>query len=30
MSQKAIRTGIELAKFHGARVTSVHAIQTIT
>jgi nucleotide-binding universal stress UspA family protein len=26
LSQKAIRTGIELAKFHGARVTGVHAI----
>ena len=26
LSQKAIRIGIELAKFHGARVTGVHAI----
>jgi nucleotide-binding universal stress UspA family protein len=26
LSQKAIRTGVELAKFHGARVTGVHAI----
>ena len=26
LSQKAIRVGIELAKFHGARVTGVHAI----
>jgi nucleotide-binding universal stress UspA family protein len=26
LSQKAIRTGVDLAKFHGARVTGVHAI----
>ena len=26
LSQKAIRTGVELAKFHGARVTGVHAV----
>ncbi len=26
LSRKAIRTGVELAKFHGARVTGVHAI----
>ena len=26
LSQKAIRIGVELAKFHGARVTGVHAI----
>jgi nucleotide-binding universal stress UspA family protein len=26
LSQKAIRTGVELARFHGARVTGVHAI----
>jgi nucleotide-binding universal stress UspA family protein len=26
LSQRAIRIGIELAKFHGARVTGVHAI----
>jgi len=26
LSKKAIRTGVELAKFHGARVTGVHAI----
>ena len=26
LSQQAIRTGVELAKFHGARVTGVHAI----
>lgn len=26
LSQKAIRVGIELAKFHGAKVTGVHAI----
>ena len=26
LSQKAIRIGVELARFHGARVTGVHAI----
>ncbi len=26
LSQKAIRTGVELARFHGARVTGIHAI----
>ena len=26
LSQKAIRAGVELARFHGARVTGVHAI----
>ena len=26
LSQKAIRTGVELARFHAARVTGVHAI----
>jgi nucleotide-binding universal stress UspA family protein len=26
LSQKAISTGVELAQFHGARVTGVHAI----
>jgi len=26
LSQHAIRTGVELAKFHGAKVTGVHAI----
>lgn len=26
LSQRAIRTGVELAKFHSARVTGVHAI----
>src|ERR1044071_118212 len=26
LSQKAINTGVELAKFHGARVTGVHAV----
>ena len=26
LSQKAIRIGVELAKFHSARVTGVHAI----
>lgn len=26
LSQKAVRAGVELAKFHGARVTGVHAI----
>jgi nucleotide-binding universal stress UspA family protein len=26
LSQKAVRTGVKLAQFHGARVTGVHAI----
>ncbi len=26
LSQKAVRIGVDLAKFHGARVTGVHAI----